>query len=83
MTFDDKKQKYKRKRLRQAKAKEDYARYKEQQTAYEYGRKAVQIIWALSKVSYAAKSLCPGDIVCKVHSGQELDFYHRWCCNVL
>ena len=69
--------------LRQAKEKEAYERYKEQQTAYEYSYKAIQIIWALSKISYTARTLSPGDIVCKVNSGQELEYYHRWCCYAL
>ena len=79
MTFTGQRQRV----LRKAREKANYARFKEQQTAYEYSRKAAHIIRALSKLSYNAKDLNTGDIVQKVNSGQELDFYYRWCCYVL
>lgn len=69
--------------LRKAREKANYARYKEQQTACEYSRKAAHIIRALSRLSFNANYLNTGDIVQKVNSGQELDFYYRWCCHVL
>lgn len=79
MTFNGRRGKI----LRRAKEKANYARYKEQQTAYEYSRKAAHIIRALSKLCYNAKDLNTSDIVQKVNSGQELDFYYRWCCYAL
>ena len=69
-------------RIENEKAK-SMSRYEEQKTAIEYINKSAQIIWVLSKMTYSARFLNPSDIVQKVNSGQELDFYHRWCCHVL
>lgn len=62
---------------------ESLLRYKEQQTASEYSHMADLIVRALSKLSYNANSLNSGDIVQKVSSGAELEYYYRWCCDVL
>jgi hypothetical protein len=75
MTYKSKKQ---RARRIEAEKAESIARYKEQQTASECSMKASIIVKALSRMT--ATKLTTADIVAKVQSEKELDYYYKGCC---
>ena len=70
--------KQKRARRIEAEKAESMAQYKEQQTASECSMKASVIVKSLLRVAIA--DITTADIVSRVSSERELDFYYRWCC---
>lgn len=75
MTYKSKK---KRARRIEAEKAESMAQYKEQQTASECSMKASIIVKSLLRMVSA--DITTADIVSRVSSERELDFYYRWCC---
>ncbi len=70
--------KQKRARRIEAEKAESMAQYKEQQTASECSMKASIIVKSLLRVAVA--DITTADIVSRVKSERELDFYYRGCC---
>ena len=62
----------------EAEKAESMDRYKEQQTASECSIKALIIVKSLLRMVSA--DITTVDIVSRVNSERELDFYYRWCC---
>lgn len=57
--------------------------YDENAEVIEIAKKAACIAVSLAKISTAARWLNVGDVLCRVNSLDELDFYYKWCCGRL
>lgn len=69
----------KKKRRIEKEKSESIRWYSEQRTAIEYCHKAQAILWKLAKISPAAKALTTSDLISKVRSGEELEYYYKGC----
>ena len=56
--------------------------YEEHKEEIEAGRKATLIIASLSRIDYVFHYISVEDILCKVSSLEELNFYYKWLCEV-
>lgn len=80
MTCKEWRSKQKRVRKAEQERAESIAYYNEHKEEIEIGRKAALIIAYISSVSPIQLDI--EDILCKVASFEELDFYYKWCCEV-
>lgn len=56
--------------------------YRQHKEEIELGRKAALLIASLNKIA-PIRELSIEDILCKITSFKELDFYYKWCCEVI
>lgn len=76
MDFYSKRRKVRRQAHERDKSMREYMEHKED---YDMHHKACTIIWTLSRISYSARELAVDEILDKVETKSELDFYYRWC----
>lgn len=74
--FRTKQRRIRREEQERAISMEHYIEHKED---FDMFHEACAIISTLSRISYNARELTAEDILSKVISRTELDFYYRWC----
>lgn len=76
MDFYSKQRRVRRQAHERDKSMREYMEHKED---YDMHHKARTIISTLSRISYSARELAVDEILYKVETKSELDFYYRWC----
>ena len=76
MDFYSKRRKVRRQEQERNQSMKDFMEHKEE---YDMFHEARAIIYTLSRISCTAKGLTEMDILRKVNSRTELDFYYKWC----